>query len=118
MARFRGDGVDVNQKDWRPRWERDKVGGKLVMRIHKGDMIEFEDGCGQRCIKTVHRLSPSNNVLYLASHNEGGELGKRHDDKDDPFRWDFANIGGLKKRNARKVSIDEIGRLRLCRSNA
>ena len=70
------------------------------MRVHKGDMIEVDDTDGLRRIKTVHRLSPSNNILYLAAHNEGGELQKRHDDKDDLFRWDFANIGGLKKRNA------------------
>jgi len=67
---------DVNQKGWRPRWEREKLGGKLVMRVHKGDMIEVNDADGQRRVKTVHRLSPSNNVLYLASHNEGGKLGE------------------------------------------
>lgn len=110
---------DVNQKDWRPRWEREKLGGKLVMRIHKGDMIEVEskERPGERVIMTVHRLSPSNNVLYLASHNEGGELSKRHDDKDDLFRWDFANIGGLKGRKARKVAINELGTHKFSKSN-
>lgn len=108
---------DVNQPGWRPRWEREKLGGKLVMRVHKGDLIEVDDTDGQRRIKTVHRLSPSNNVLYLAAHNEGGELQKRHDDKDDPFRWDFANIGGLRKRNARKVRITENGQQLGVRSN-
>lgn len=110
---------DVNQKDWRPRWEREKCGGKLVMRIHKGDMIEVDakERPGERVIMTVHRLSPSNNVLYLAQHNEGGELGKRHDNKDDLFRWDFANISGLKARKARKVAINEIGFLWYGKSN-
>ncbi len=108
---------DVNQPDWRPLWERKKLGGKLVMRVHKGDMVEVDDTDGQRRIKTVHRLSPSNNVLYLAPHNEGGELAKRHDDKNDLFRWDFANIGGLKKRNARKTTIDEIGHTVLAKTN-
>jgi CRISPR-associated endonuclease Csn1 len=73
---------EVNQKGWRPRWEVDKLGGKLVMRLHKGDTIEVEDADGVRRIKTVHRLSPSNGVLYLAPHNEGGALAKRHDDKE------------------------------------
>jgi CRISPR-associated endonuclease Csn1 len=108
---------EVNQTDYRPVWEREKLGGKLVMRVHKGDMIELDDSDGQRSIKTVHRLSPSNSVLYLAPHNEGGELGKRHDDKDDLFRWDFANIGGLKKRNARRAEINEIGQLKYHKSN-
>ncbi len=107
---------EVNQKGWRPEWERKRLGGKLVMRLHKGDMIEVDDN-GKRQIMVVHRLSPSNNVLYLAAHHEGGELAKRHNDSDDLFRWDFANIGKLKHRNARKVIVDEIGRLRYARSN-
>jgi CRISPR-associated endonuclease Csn1 len=108
---------EVNQRGWRPVWERDRLGGKLVMRLHKGDMIEVYDTDGERRVKVVHRLSPSNNVLYLAGHSEGGELQRRHDNKDDLFRWDFANVGGLKKRKARKVKIDEMGRLALERSN-
>lgn len=108
---------DVNQPGWRPLWERKKLGGLLVMRISKGDAVEVDDLDGQRRIKTVYRLAPSNNVLYLAAHNEGGDLQKRHDDKDDLFRWDFANIGGLKKRNARKVKVDEVGRVRRPDSN-
>jgi CRISPR-associated endonuclease Csn1 len=114
---FAATAFEVNQRAWRPAWERDKLGGKLVMRVHKGDMIEVDDVDGQRRIKVVHRLSPSNNVLYLAAHNEGGELQKRHDDKDDLFRWDFANIGGLKKRNARKVRVHETGKFVFERSN-
>lgn len=108
---------DVNQRSWRPEWEAKKLGGKLVMRLHKGDAIEIDDTDGVRRIKTVHRLSPSNGVLYLAPHNEGGALGKRHDNKDDPFRWDFANIGSLKRRHARKVSVNALGKVVAMRSN-
>lgn len=107
---------DVNQKDWRPEWERNKLGGKLVMRLHKGDTIEV-DHEGQRKIMVVHRLSPSNNILYLAAHNEGGELAKRHADSDDLFRWDFANIGGLKSRSARRVRVDSMGRVNKPKAN-
>lgn len=108
---------DVNQRAWRPEWEVKKLGGKLVMRVHKGDAIEVDDADGVRRTKTIHRLSPSNGILYLAPHNEGGALGKRHDDKEDPFRWDFASISGLKGRNAKKVRIDAVGRVRQSRSN-
>ncbi len=100
---------EVNRKGWRPQWERDKIGGKLVMRLHKGDLVEIDDRDGVRRVKRVVRLAPSNNLVYLAGHNEGGDLQKRHDDADDPFRWDFANIGGMAARNARKVKINEIG---------
>ncbi len=108
---------EANQRGWRPVWEREKLGGKLVMRIHKGDMIEVGDADGQRRIKTVHRLEAGNNRVRLAAHNEGGKLQERHEDKDDLFRWDFANIGGLKGRNARKVRVDEIGHAHPARSN-
>lgn len=107
---------EVNQKGWRALWEREKLGGKLVMRVHKGDVIAVEDD-GNTRLMTVHRLSPSNNVLYLAEHFEGGELGKRHDAKDDLFRWEFANIGGLKARNAKLVHVDILGRPCKRRSN-
>ena len=108
---------DVNQKGWRPIWERERLGGKLVMRIHKGDMIEVDDRDGLRRVKIVHSISPSNNTLHLAAHNEGGELKKRHVDKNDLFRWDFASISSLKNRNARRVIVNEIGRVRDKRSN-
>lgn len=108
---------EVNQPGWRPAWERNKLGGKLVMRLHKGDMIELDDPDGKRRIKVVHRLQPSQNRIYLAPHNEGGDLQKRHDDKEDLFRWDLANISRLRERRARKVKVDEIGRVKLAKSN-
>lgn len=100
---------EVNRKDWRPQWERDKIGGKLVMRLHKGDLVEIDDKDGVRKVKRVVRLSPSNNIVYLVGHNEGGDLPKRHNDPEDPFRWDFASIGGMAERKARKVKVNEMG---------
>jgi CRISPR-associated endonuclease Csn1 len=35
----------------------------------------------------------------------------RHKNADDPFRWDLATIGKLKLRRARRVRIDELGRV-------
>lgn len=100
---------EVNKKDWRPDWERDKIGGKLVMRLHKGDLVEIDDKDGVRRVKRVVRLAPSSSLVYLVGHNEGGDLQKRHDDSDDPFRWDFANIGGMAVRNAMKVRASIAG---------
>lgn len=108
---------DVNQKNWRPQWEVDKLGGKLVMRLRKGDLIELDDNDGVRRIKVVHRIEISANRIRLAAHNEGGKLADRHDDGGDSFRWDFATISLLKGRNARKVQVDEIGLVRRSRSN-
>lgn len=109
---------EVNQKGWRPEWEVKKLGGKLVMRLSKGDMIEIDDTDGVRRIKTVHRIEISANRIRLAAHNEGGKLNDRHKDQNDPFRWDLANIHRLKARAARKVKVDPIGEVRHARSNA
>jgi CRISPR-associated endonuclease Csn1 len=105
---FAATRFEVNQKGWRPVWERERLGGKLVMRVHKGDVIAVNDEAVTRFM-TVHRLSPSNNVLYLAEHYEGGVLRQRHHDARDPFRWDYASIRGLQGRRARLVDIDILG---------
>jgi CRISPR-associated endonuclease Csn1 len=83
---------------------------KKVMRLHKGDFVRLEAD-GQEKVMRVVRLSISNNIVYLAAHAEGGELAKRHNDRDDPFRWLFANISGMRERRARKVAIDPLGRV-------
>lgn len=102
---------EVNRKPFTPGWVAELPGATLVMRLHKGDMVELADDDGIRRIKRVVRISPSNNLVYLAQNSEGGELAKRHDDKDDSFRWDFANIGKLKTRACVRVQISEIGKI-------
>jgi CRISPR-associated endonuclease Csn1 len=109
---------EVNRKDWRPSWERDKVGGKLVMRLHKGDTVEIDDDDGKRRTKTVHQIEISANRIRLAPVHEGGKLQDRHDDKKyDLFRWDLATISKLKERNCIAVRVDEIGQVRALRRN-
>jgi CRISPR-associated endonuclease Csn1 len=84
--------------------------GKPVMRVFKGDMLRIDHDGKSKVVKIV-RLSPSNNVLYLVEHNEAGVFQARHDDKDDPFRWIFANFDKLREWNAGLVRVDELGRL-------
>ncbi len=100
---------EVNRADWRPFWEREKLGGKLVMRLHKGDAVEVLDDDGVRRVKIVVRIEPSAGRIRLAAHNEGGDLQKRHDDRDDPFRWDLATISKLRDRGCVAVRVDETG---------
>ena len=108
---------EVNQPNWRPLWEQEKLGGKLVMRVHKGDMLELDDTDGIRRMKTVISVNPSANRLYLVEHTEGGTYQVRHDDKNDPFQWDLAGISRLKARNCVAVHVDAIGGKRKHRSN-
>lgn len=98
----------------------DDPDARFIMRLFKNDTLQLfdldEDGqpiAESNKIVRVVRLSPSNSVLYLVGVNDAGEYQKRHADPDDGFRWDFANIGKLKARRARRVRIDELGRVRI-----
>ena len=95
-----------------PRWRSTQDDAKLVMRIHKGDLIRL-DHDGREKIMVVHRLDASANRFKLADHNETGNLDKRHatDNDIDPFRWLMASYGTLKKLNAVPVRVDELGRV-------
>ncbi len=96
------------------KWRDEYPDAKFIMRLHKGDTLQLFDEDGMNRVKRVVRISPSIKAVNLASHREAGNLQKRHDEdeKDDPFRWDFANIGKLKYRRARRVRVDETGRIR------
>lgn len=100
-------------------WNVAHPDARFIMRVHKNDTIQLFDWddrnkCvveGSNRIKRVNSLQPSANRLQLNDINEAGDLQKRHDDADDPFRWDFANIAKLKLRRARRVRVDELGRV-------
>jgi len=99
---------------------RDHPDARFIMRLFKNDTLQLfdlgEDGqpiADSNKVVRIVRLSPSNSILYLVGVNDAGEYQKRHADPDDPFRWDFANIGKLKARRARRVRIDELGRVRI-----
>ena len=100
-------------------WNDAYPSGRFVMRVHKNDTLQLFDWDkdeeevipGSNTIKRVVRLEPSANRLRLCDLKEAGTLNKRHHDKGDDFRWDFANIPRLKLRRARRVRIDELGRV-------
>jgi CRISPR-associated endonuclease Csn1 len=84
---------------------------RKIMRLHKGDFVKLDHQGVERVMRVV-RISPSNNVLYLAEHHEAGDLQGRHKDADDPFRWFFCNMNQLLERKARRVTVDILGRVR------
>lgn len=92
------------------RWRDAHPDGKLVMRVHKGDLIQLEHD-GRTRIMVVHRLDAAAGRFKLADHNETGNLDKRHatDNDIDPFRWLMASYGTLKKLGAIPVRVDELG---------
>ena len=109
---------DVNRRDWRPEWETKRVGGKLVMRLHKGDCISVQETEKTvRHILVIHQLDSGNDRIFAAGPNEGGGLEKRRKDKDDPFQWIQLTATKLKLWQATAVCVDEIGNVRTKRSN-
>lgn len=103
---------DANQNAYVPRWSIANPRPKLIMRVHKGDLIRL-DHDGQSKIMVVHRLDAAAGRFKLAPHNETGNLDRRHatDNEIDPFRWLMASYNTLKKMNAELVRVDELGRV-------
>lgn len=95
-----------------PQWRAANPGAKLVMRIHKGDLVRL-DHDGRSRIMVVHRLDAAAGRFKLADHNETGNLDKRHaiSTEVDPFRWLMASYNTLKKMGAEPVRVDELGRI-------
>jgi len=98
---------EVNQRGWRPLWEREKRGGKLVMRLHKGDAVEVQRN-GERQILVVNSLRPSKPDLVMSQHMEGGDFSKRAKIGDNPEI--IVGLKRLREWNARAVHIDILGR--------
>lgn len=104
---------DANQKEPQTDWRKVYPDARFIMRLHKNDTLQLFDEDGENRIKRVVRIEPSANRIRLAEHTDAGKLQERHDDKDDPFRWDLATISKLKSRRARRVRVDETGRVRV-----
>lgn len=114
-GRWHGEAIrrfDANQKGYQPSWRQDHPDAKLVMRVHKGDLIRLEN-YGKSEIMVVHRLDAAARRFKLAAHNETGNLDRRHatDNDIDPFRWLMASYGTLKDKDAVPVRVDELGRV-------
>ena len=110
---WHGEGVsvfDANRPEFEPAWRREHPQAKIVMKVHKGDMIEADFGDG-RGVYRVCNLDASAHRLKLALHNESGSLEDRHRAKEDPFRYEMKRYSKLKAAGARRVRIDPLGRV-------
>ena len=105
-GKWRGEAVSVfaaNQAGYEPKWRQQHTGARIVMVVHKGDLIEadFEEGEG-RIVYRVVRLQASANRLRLAPHFAATADGE--------FRR-LKAYGKLKAAGARLVRVDAIGRV-------
>jgi 3-dehydroquinate synthase class II len=89
------------------------MGGILMMRLHKGDLVELEDPDGERRVKRVVRLRVQAGALMLVEHKESGDIQARHEDTADYLRWDNASIRKLRDRGAKKIYLNAAGMVQL-----
>jgi len=82
---------------------------RRLMRAFKRDMIKLERD-GETVTGYVQQLSPANG-LSIAPHTEANADARNRDDTDE-FKFIQMRAGPLIKANARRVYIDEMGRLR------
>lgn len=82
---------------------------KLLMRLHKNDMVAIGLGAGRKFMRVVKMMNGS---VTLAPHNEGGNLKARDTSKDDAFKYLSASATRLVADNARKIWVDPSGRVR------
>ncbi len=88
--------------------KRPHPAAKRLLRVFKRDMVAIERD-GETVIGYVQSMHVKNG-LFIAPHSEAN-ADARDRDKDDPFRFIQMSAGPLVKANARRVRVDEMGRL-------
>lgn len=101
---------DANKAGFQPEWAKRDPVARLVMSVHKGDLLKLEHEGVERIMRAI-RLNISGRRFYMVEHNQAGDYQKRHENPDDPLRWALVGFSSLKERRARPVRVDEIGRV-------
>ena len=83
---------------------------KRLLRAFKGDIIALRRGDDRIHYCYVQKLDLGHG-LYLVTHNEAN-ADARNRDKDDSFKFIQMSAGPLIKSGARRVIVDEMGRIR------
>lgn len=91
----------AHQKGFIPQWRKDNPTAKLVMRLQIDDMVAYEED-GKTVIARVKKMTGGR--VYLRPHTIAKENA-------DSLSW-AASPGLLQEKNARKISVDIIGRVR------
>lgn len=81
---------------------------KLLMRLHKDDVVAFGVGEARRLLRVVKF---SERQIALADLHESGPLKARDADKADPFKYVYPSISRFAAEHARKVFVDPAGRI-------
>lgn len=89
--------------------KRPHPAAKRLLRVHKGDMVALERS-GLTIVGHVQQMHVKNG-LFIVPHNEAN-ADARNSDKTDPFNWIQIAARPAISAGIRRVSVDEIGRLR------
>lgn len=81
---------------------------KLLMQLHKNDLVAFGDGDTRRTLRVV---KSSSGQVFLALHNESGNLKARDADKSDGFKYVSGSVASFTREKARKIWVDPAGRV-------
>ncbi len=99
---------EANQSDWET--ESTDV-PRLIIRLHKGDLVEIDCEDKGRKVMRIYQLHPSARRVQCAAHNEAGVLQTRHADSKDTFRWMLLPFSKFQEYNLRPVIVTETGRV-------
>lgn len=89
--------------------KRPHPAARRLLRVHKGDMVALERD-GGTVIGHIQKMDIANG-LFIVPHNEAN-ADTRNNDKSDPFKWIQIGARPAVASGIRRVSVDEIGRLR------
>ncbi len=100
---------DAHKPDWTSRIRAECPIARKVLSLHRDDilMIERPNDTSQ----LVRIVKFSEKQMAVAPPYEAGSLKARDADKGDPFKYIYPSPSSLKTWQARKVRIDELGRV-------
>lgn len=87
---------------------------KRLLRVHKGDMMALERE-GRTVVGHIQKMDIANGLFIVPHHEANADT--RNNDKTDPFKWIQIGARPAIEAGIRRVSVDEIGRLRDGRAN-
>lgn len=92
---------NAHQKDFIPKWRHTDAHAKLIMRLHKNDMIAYEKD-GETIIARVKKMRTDGRICFRP-HQIAKEDG-------DTLSWE-TTADNLRINNARKIYVDMLGNI-------
>ena len=99
---------DAHQAGWVSTVRAGCPTARKVLSLHQNDLVAIERN-GARELARVVKFTEAQ--IALSPPNESGSLKARDADKQDPFKYIYLTGSSLKKASARRVRIDELGRV-------